>query len=499
LAYSTSSTYKGSLVVLATSGMASTRQHGPLTAADVETAGAGSTQPAFPNPFPMADHVRLLLSNAMSAAAPFTAGARDAQLSLVVNRVSVTEYLVALANTDLLQQNFKIVSNVGAIDGVKEIVLPDAALAKTAFDNDPGYAPTGFSKVPRGVSSESTIAGIEQRIFKVTLKAETATLLPTVEPAAAPHRIALPMPQTTDLRDSISLRPSFRQHFDAVVLDWTYVERRSAKQLQIEGRWAFMRGVSILVDFTSGLNLYPDLRLCNNSIEYEQSIQRMRSVLSKMKTKVNASTATIDRAFSSVAIVSEHRAPENGQSYYKTNHTETRKQCQNDTRAAFALLGKAFPAIEIHLQTTITGRGNFGGNPTPNATLELAAMGNLVNIKIAAHVGNAVLGQAPTRPLPAPALVGSLFVAAPSYDPHNAQPAEPLRKKKLPLHFATSSPLATLSANGKTGYAAALKSRGANAWIVLDASMPLEAYEGLNAAEDAEFAEVSELEKMLRA
>ena len=39
-----------------------------------------------------------------------------------------------------------------------------------------------------------------------------------------------PLPSTADLTESIMLRPTFGQHFDAVVVDWSYVERRSATQ-----------------------------------------------------------------------------------------------------------------------------------------------------------------------------------------------------------------------------------------------------------------------------
>jgi hypothetical protein len=473
LAYSTGSSYNGTLVVLATSGMASKRQHGPLTAAEVE-----ATIRTFPNPWPMADHVRALLTTAMHDAAPFAAGDHDAALSVVVNRVRAREYIVAVANTDLKQQNFKLSSNVGTIDSIEEIILRDAALASTAFDNDPGYCPTGFDHVPRGVSSASTIAGVDQRVFKVLLEAETAVLLPTLRPATAPDHIALPMPDAADLRDAISMRPTFRQHFDAVVVDYQYVERRTTQQLKIEGRWTFMRGVSILVDFTGGLNLYPDLRLCNNSIEYEQSIARMRSVLSKMSTKVNASTSTLDRTFSAVAIVSEHRSPEN---YYGS------QQCQYDTRAALASLAKAFPTIEFHLQTIKTQNGH-------NATVELAAMGSLMNMKIAAHVGDAVVHESLTPWLPPPQLVGSLFVAAPSYDDDNAQSTI----WHEPAHYATSAPLNTLSASDKNSFTSVLKLRSRGTWVIVDASMPWASLEGLNAAEDAEFAEVSEVESMLR-
>ena len=63
-----------------------------------------------------------------------------------------------------------------------------------------------------------------------------------------------------------------------------------------------MRNISIIVDFTSGLNLYPDLRLCNNSVQYAQSVSRMQSVLHKMSLPVNASTHTIGQTFSADAV-----------------------------------------------------------------------------------------------------------------------------------------------------------------------------------------------------
>ena len=77
-------------------------------------------------------------------------------------------------------------------------------------------------------------------------------------------------------------------------------------QLRKEGRWAFMRNISIIVDFTSGLNLYPDLRLCNNSVQYAQSVSRMQSVLHKMSLPVNASTHTIGQTFSADAVRIQH-------------------------------------------------------------------------------------------------------------------------------------------------------------------------------------------------
>ena len=69
----------------------------------------------------------------------------------------------------------------------------------------------------------------------------------------------------------------------------------------------------MIVDFTSGLNLYPDLRVVKDSIdEYERSMARMYDVLTKMSTKLNASTATAATAtYSSQCIVRGMHGVEN--------------------------------------------------------------------------------------------------------------------------------------------------------------------------------------------
>jgi hypothetical protein len=86
--------------------------------------------------------------------------------------------------------------------------------------------------------------------------------------------------------------------------------------LEEEGRWAYKQSLSTVVDFTSGMNLYPDLRLCNNShADYARSIATIEGVLNKMATLVNATTATAATAtYSRHAIISLHRGVENGYS-----------------------------------------------------------------------------------------------------------------------------------------------------------------------------------------
>lgn len=295
---------KGSVLAFATTGMA---------AEAVVTALKSPSTPdtELANPYPMAAHAHALLDDLLSSQTLFTAGGG---LTVVVNRVDATKYLVAVSNPALSELPYKLVSNVGTVAGIEEIELQDRQLGPALLaKNLTGYTPPGQHTL--GTSTANTIAGLDQRIFSVTLSAETANLIPAVPAAPSPEKVALPLPHTSDLTEAVMLRSTFKQHFDAIVLDWTYVERRTASQLQKEGRWAFMRNISLVVDFTSGLDLYPDLRLCNNSVEYAQSIARISAVLLKMTTPVNASTHTMGANFASAAIIAMHRDPENGRSY----------------------------------------------------------------------------------------------------------------------------------------------------------------------------------------
>ena len=221
LAYSTTAG-KGTLVVLTSSGMSA----GPVAQ---RLAGSQTADTELPNPYPMAAHARALLDGIFSSGTPFSAGEG---LSVVVNRVGgagSVKYLVAIANPSGHALPFSIKSRVGAITHTEEIVLQDAGLGPSIVaQNFTGYTPPGTWEL--GSSSASAIAGFDQRIFRVTVAQETASLIDTVTPAAPPNRIALPLPSTADLTESIMLRPTFGQHFDAVVVDWSYVERRSGAQ-----------------------------------------------------------------------------------------------------------------------------------------------------------------------------------------------------------------------------------------------------------------------------
>lgn len=242
-----------------------------------------------------------------------------------------------------------------------------------------------------------------------------------------------------------------------------------------------MRNISILVDFTSGLNLYPDLRLCNNSVQYEQSIARISSVLTKMTTPVNASTHTMGQMLAADAVIAMHRAPENGRAFFKSNFTEPNSECANDTLNAFSALAKAFPQITLHLHVGVAGRTPRNMAP---ALAALERMGKPANIMLAPHV-NVMRGPSngavlKTHP------VGAMFLASEAADEWNAG----AKVLSVPLATLTATERSTMAAQVKRSLAANAAEGLARPWLVVDAALP-------TSAEDAEYGEVAVIEAML--
>jgi hypothetical protein len=67
-------------------------------------------------------------------------------------------------------------------------------------------------------------------------------------------------------------------------VDWRYLHDRTAEALQYESRWLKRQGLRVYVDLTSGINLFPDLRLVNNDPErYAESMAIVDEVLAKME------------------------------------------------------------------------------------------------------------------------------------------------------------------------------------------------------------------------
>ena len=242
----------GTLLALATSGIAS------LPQVKLPLRGGDYTDEALPSPYPMATHVHALLGELLESQTPFFAqAAADREsagaLSVVASRVSPGSYLLSVSNSGLRQQPMNITSTLGEVTSVDEVVLDDAKLA-VGPPYYSGYLPTSAPPTTNlGTSSASTIAGLDQRLFRVSVQESSTTLLPESRPSAsaAHRRLALPLDGSRSVQEQLMLRPTFRQHFQTAVVDWRYVERTESADLAAEGRWALRQNISLAVDFVS--------------------------------------------------------------------------------------------------------------------------------------------------------------------------------------------------------------------------------------------------------
>ena len=229
----------------------------------------------LPNPFPMLDHVKIFLEKALEREKFFDAGKG---LSIITCRQKAGEYTVGISNNSWDQLPMNIVSNIGKILSVKELPLDQSE--KKAI----GYMPEGMEGKNVGKSGKNTIAGGDIRIFHVSVQEEGVQEIPHETPRPNPTNRLLPLHESFSIQKEILSRPTFFQHFDGVSVDWKYLSRREKKTLEQERIWIDLQKLQIWTDLTSGINLFPDLRLVNNiESEYQSSMEIIFDVIDKMK------------------------------------------------------------------------------------------------------------------------------------------------------------------------------------------------------------------------
>jgi len=229
---------------------------------------------ALPKPYPLLRHVRMLLEDALGEQQLFEVG--DG-LAFIVCRKAPGDYTIGITNNSWSERPLRIASRCGTIESVKE--LPLDVSEKEAE----GYRPESMTASP-GQSGPNTIAGGDVRIFSVRVREENVEEIPHVALPPRPQGRILALRGIRSLQEGILLRPEFFQHFDGVVVDWTYLRDRERATLERESGWIRRQKLRVVADLTSGLNLYPDLRLIDNiESDYAASMAAIEGVLEKMK------------------------------------------------------------------------------------------------------------------------------------------------------------------------------------------------------------------------
>jgi len=243
-------------------------------------------------PYPLLDHVRAVLDKVLQREILFDAGPG---LSIIVCRKGPGEYTVGVSNNCLEARPLKLSSHCGPIVSVQEMNLDQSEKGAA------GFLPEGLESAAIGKSGPGQIAGGDVRIFSVRIREENVSEIPHRMPPRNPHGRMLTLGNVSLIQEEILTRPTFFEHFDGVVVDWKYLHRREQEALRAESGWLRRQGLTLAVDLSSGVNLYPDLRLVDNSEEaYRASMDRVAELLAKMEV-LGAEDL----------ILSLHRTPEN--------------------------------------------------------------------------------------------------------------------------------------------------------------------------------------------
>ena len=279
-------------------------------------------------PFVLANHVKAILSDEMAKTAIFTT---NPGLSLITCRKGKNEYTLAITNNSWEEKPFTIQSLCGKIQAIKELKTDVSERKAVGFLSENLKANTGKN-------SASVIAGGDVRLFSIRITEENTEEIPFIPQIQQAEKRGLVLQNCTSIKREILLRPTFFQHFDRVVVDWKYLADKEPEALRRESGWIRQQGLKIVVDLTSGINLFPDMRLVDNdSAEYRRSIKIIESVLEKM-TLIGATDL----------MLASHRNPENNYTSEQFN-TSLNETLRNLARKA------ANASIRVHLRL-VNGR-----------------------------------------------------------------------------------------------------------------------------------------------
>jgi len=156
-----------------------------------------------------------------------------------------------------------------------------------------------------------------------------------VTPKPRPNGVVLHLRQISNsLMDEIHCRSTFFQHFDSVIVDYSYVMSKDNEFLVTEAKWASQQNLKVYVDASPAIDLFPKLRLINNSaIAFNESYSKLQEFINKL---------TIYEVTD--VIISLHKAPELHDPY-----DDVLRQFNGTLHSLVKMAGK----INIHMRDAI--------------------------------------------------------------------------------------------------------------------------------------------------
>jgi hypothetical protein len=237
---------------------------------------SNETDKPLPKPYSLEADVRRDLDEILRSQQLFAV--RGEGLSLITCRKRAGEFMVGIANNTWREQSFHLESLCGKIESLRELPLDQSEKGAV------GQTPIGVDATKLGTSGEGKIAGGDVRIFVVKVKETGVEEIAHVAPSPRPKGCLLTLHRATSIKEEILARPTFFEHFDGVCVDWRYLHQREKVALQKETGWLKRQGLRVVVDLSSGMNLYPSLRLTDNlRSEYEASMAVVNDVMAKME------------------------------------------------------------------------------------------------------------------------------------------------------------------------------------------------------------------------
>ncbi len=235
----------------------------------------------FSRPYPLTAAARKTLDAVFRSQIAFSTSETPVTngLSIVSCRRAKGEWSVCILNNTWQEQPLKIFSNVGRILSSEE--LPTPKDEQTAI----GYTPNVFTNLALGTDTPTTIAAGSVRMFRI-MTAESAEVveLPETKPPPNVANAFLALRGAESIKEQVMKRPTFFRHYGGVMVDWTYLKRRDTKELSEERNWIDLQQLKVIVDISSGFNLFPDLRLVNNDPkETARTDAYLLDVFEKMK------------------------------------------------------------------------------------------------------------------------------------------------------------------------------------------------------------------------
>lgn len=262
------------------------------SAAQGDLANHNWDQP-LPQPYVLPAHVKKELDSIFRSQRLFSVG--DG-LGYITCRKASGDYTIGIFNNSLHARPFHIISYCGPVKTITELHVGRDMHAAA------GYWPHDLQNNDGGKSDATNIAGGDVRLFSVLVNENPLRVLAKIKPSPRPKDCYLTLRGIADLRQEILRRPTFFEHFDGVKIDWTYLAQRDSDQVKRDRQWLDLQKLRVLVDFTPGLNHFPDLTLLDLSPDrYADSVARIDNVMDKMKI-----------AGITEAIISTHQPPEIG-------------------------------------------------------------------------------------------------------------------------------------------------------------------------------------------